>query len=379
MTNANTVSPELATKVTYKRHALLQRIRRRGRTGRLELARSLRISNSRVCELVQQLLDESLLIEHHEGEDRRGRRGVPIMVNAKFGHILGFDMEARRMRLIVVDFAGQTVWQTHRKMGVVRTRQGFIDRICRFIEAGLEQVQSQFNNLLGIGLAVSGLADVENGVILRHELIKEVSNIPLRDLVSDRFGLPCVMEDNIRALTLAEWKEGAAQDMDNFVCLAVRTGVSAGIVINRKLYTGSHGFAGEAGRVYVPIGSSVNHWKYFEKLVSEDALGIPVEGNGFALSEARAHRAGELLGGLLANMATLLDPQAFVLAGDLVQPDGPLWDHAERTFRRLVIPELVDRVQLRPARLGPFAAAIGATHKCFQMLYPKEPMKGAAT
>jgi len=229
--------------------------------------------------------------------------------------------------------------------------------------------------LLGIGLAVSGIADVPNGVILRHELIKDATNIPLRDLVLDHFGLPCAMEDNIRALTLAEWKEGAAQDMDNFVCLAIRTGVGAGIVINRRLYTGSHGFAGEAGRVLVPIGSSVSHWKTFEQIVSEDALDIDVEANSIDLTETRARRASEFLAWHLASIATLLDPQAIVLAGDLVQPGGPLWDHTELTFRRLVIPEISERVQLRPARLGPFAAAIGATHKCFQMLYPKEPVK----
>ena len=54
------------------------------------------------------------------------------------------------------------------------------------------------------------------------------------------------------------------------------------------------------------------------------------------------------------------------------QPDGPLWDTIERTFRRFVLPDVAGRVQLLPARLGPFAAAIGAAHRCFENLYPVE-------
>jgi len=76
------------SKVDFKRHLLLRRIRRFGRIGRLELAKSLRISNSRVCELVQELLDENFLKENHTGEDRRGRRGVPVMLNSQFGRLL---------------------------------------------------------------------------------------------------------------------------------------------------------------------------------------------------------------------------------------------------------------------------------------------------
>ena len=64
---------------------------------------------------------------------------------------------------------------------------------------------------------------------------------------------------------------------------------------------------------------------------------------------------------------------AALVAGTLIQPDGPLYDSMVRTFRRFVLPDIADRVQLLPARLGPFAAALGATHRCFQMLYPSEP------
>jgi len=366
-------APGIEDKVNYKRHAVLHMVRRMRGIGRLELARNLHISNSRVCDLVQLMLDEQLLIEDHPGSDRRGRRGVPVMANPKYGHLLGFDMEAKRMRLVVVDFSGEMVWSDHRVLGSVRTRQGFVDSTLNFIENGIKRIKKDFGNLLGLGLAVSGVTDVRRGVILRHGLIESATDIPLRDLVTDRISVPCFMDDNIRALTLAEWQEGAAQQMQDFVCVAVRTGVGAGIVINGKIYAGSHGFAGEASRIPIPVGPSLTQWKTFEEVVSEHALGVDPSLEEIRIPEQRAKHVGQWLGAQLATIATWLDPQAIVLAGDSLRPGGPLWDHAERTFHRLVLPEIADMVQLRPARLGPFGAAIGATHLCFGGLFPAGP------
>src|SRR5215470_19421936 len=85
----------------FKRHSLLQAMHRRGVSSRLQLARELRISNSRVCDLIEGMVEEGLLREEQVGEQRRGRRGVAVRLNPRFGHLLGFDMEAKRLRLIV--------------------------------------------------------------------------------------------------------------------------------------------------------------------------------------------------------------------------------------------------------------------------------------
>src|SRR5215218_6388991 len=113
MTAPVSLSPEKA-----KRHRLLQRLHRRGAASRLHLARDLSISNSRVCDLVESMLDEGLLYEEAGGGERRGRRGVSIQLNPKYGHLVGFDMEARRMRLVLTDFTGHVIWETRRALRV---------------------------------------------------------------------------------------------------------------------------------------------------------------------------------------------------------------------------------------------------------------------
>ena len=70
------------------------------------LAKELRISNSRVCDLVEHMVEQGLLREDAAAahRQRRGRRGVSVGLNPGFGHLLGFDMEAKRLRLVVTNF-----------------------------------------------------------------------------------------------------------------------------------------------------------------------------------------------------------------------------------------------------------------------------------
>ena len=79
-----------------KRHRLLHALHRRGTASRLHLAKELRISNSRVCDLIEHMVEQGLLREDaaSANRQRRGRRGVSVGLNPAFGHLLGFDMEA---------------------------------------------------------------------------------------------------------------------------------------------------------------------------------------------------------------------------------------------------------------------------------------------
>jgi glucokinase len=178
------------------------------------------------------------------------------------------------------------------------------------------------------------------------------------------------MENNIRAMTLAEWTGGAARGLSSFACVAVRSGVGAGIVLDGRLRPGVHGFCGEIGYMPVPDPGPAAEWKNLQQTVSESALGVDAEAREFDLSEPVARRAGEIVGAQLASMATLLDPEAFVLAGGVLNPEGPVWPHALDAFRATALPELADRVQVLPAQLGPFAAAVGAAHRCLYELFP---------
>ena len=363
---------ELSDSVQYRRNILLRAIRQAGEISRRDLAGQVQMSNSRVCDLVQEILDEGLLVEESPGPERRGRRGVPVRVNASHGCIVGFDMEALRLRIVACDFAGKVLWQKQEKLALPRSKKTLINRILKFIEKGLGEISACCGKILGIGLAGAGVIDIDRGVILHYDMLPCAIDVPLRDLVADATSLPCWMDVNIGALTLAERTSGAGEGLDNFLCYAVRSGIGACLVIDGKVLRGSHGRAGEAGYAVVPTSGCSSQWKRLQMVVSERALKVDAEDAAATIPPAQARKAGELIGGQLASLAALLDPQAIILAGELVQPGSAIYDSMCQTYQRFLLPELADRVPLLPAALGPFAAAIGAAHGCFEMLYPVE-------
>jgi predicted NBD/HSP70 family sugar kinase len=366
------VSPSSKSE-SNKRNMLLQALHRRGPSSRLHLARALHISNSRVCDLVDRMLEQKLLLEDALGGDRRGRRGVSLGLNPGYGQLVGFDMEAKRLRLVATNFAGEVLWQDRATLRPPKDRQALVDTILSFIDTGLKEVRRRFGRPIGFGIAASGVIDAKRGTILHYDLLPHAVDLPIRELIARQVDLPCVMENNIRAMTLAEWCGGAAKGLNTFICMAVRSGVGAGVVLNGRLRGGAHGFCGETGYMVVPTGGPSAQWKQLQQVVSETALGIDAEAEGFDVSDATARRCGELLGAQLASMSALIDPEAFVLAGGLLQTTGRVWPHVVESFRRLALRELAERVHLLPAQLGAFAAAQGAAHRAMYELFPVAP------
>jgi len=204
---------KLYEKLKCKRNVILTRIRRNGPRGRLHLVRRLHMNNSRVCAMVRQMLDDKLILEELTGKSRRGSRPVPLRVSPGYGHLVGFDIEVKCMRLVAVDFAGNPVWKHRAKLSPSNSRDALLARLLGFIEKGIEKVRSEFRNVLGVGLAAPGVVDVRTGTLLHYDLVEQARNLPLRDLVSTRTGLPVSLDENIRCCTLAEWmrRGGAAR------------------------------------------------------------------------------------------------------------------------------------------------------------------------
>ncbi len=100
-----------------------------------------------------------------------------------------------------------------------------------------------------VGVGVPGLVDVERGM-LRHAVNLGVNgdDLPLRDLLAERLGVPVVVENDVNAAALAA---RALVEADDVVYLSVGTGLAAGLVMDGRLRRGEHGAAGEIG--HLPI------------------------------------------------------------------------------------------------------------------------------
>src|SRR5262249_42610460 len=129
------------------------------------------------------------------------------------------------------------------KMNAADTAQTAV----RKIKNAIEMVSGAGPRLLGIGVGVPGTVDIRRGIAVHYEFIRGWRAIPLGEQLSRSFGVPVYLDNNIRAMTLAERLFGGAKEADNFVCLGVRSGIGAGVVVDRKLHRGIGNTAGEIG------------------------------------------------------------------------------------------------------------------------------------
>ena len=106
---------------------------------------------------------------------------------------------------------------------------------------------------------------------------------------------------------------------------------------------------------------------------------MDIEANDFKIPRKKAQVAGELLGARAASLASLLDPEAIVLVGRLLEPGGPLWPFVEETYRNCILPDIAEQVPLLHSRVDSFAAAVGSTQRCFQELFPINPKSNRKT
>ena len=110
-------------------------------------------------------------------------------------------------------------------------------------------------NVGGIGICAPGPLNPKTGVVLNPPNLPGWRNIPLAKLVEKEFGLPSKVENDANAAGLAEVLFGAAVGYRDVFYVTVSTGVGTGIIINRKIYHGKNGVAGEGGHVTIDYRS----------------------------------------------------------------------------------------------------------------------------
>ncbi len=187
---------------------------------------------------------------------------------------------------------------------------------------------------------------------------------PLRARLREATGLPTYVDNDAKALTLAEGWRGAAIGARDYLGMVVSTGVGGGIVLDGRLLDGERGNAGHIGHITVePDGRRCRCGSY--GCLEAEASGTAIAAiTGRPPAEADAAviaRTGTLVGRAVATVATLLDLRLAVVAGSVALGYGDaFFAAAQREIdARARLPYAAGCV-IRPAGLGSDAPLVGA-------------------
>jgi len=245
--------------------------------------------------------------------------------------------------------------------------------------------------ILGIGIGTPGLVDAQQGIV-RNAVNLDWHNLPLRELLQDRYKLPVYIANDSHVAALAECTFGDSRDVSNLIVIKVGRGTGAGIVLDRKLHYGDGFGAGEIGHVAVAEGGELcrcGHYGCLETVTSDRAIIKRVRaiikndppptlrgtlarkrinpdvlvqalaaGDG-AVMQAVAE-AGRYLGIAIANLVGALNVQRVVIAGNAARYGQALLEPIRQTVSQRCLMALADTVQVVTTDLGGDIVILGA-------------------
>jgi glucokinase len=169
--------------------------------------------------------------------------------------LVGVDVGGSKIAVLVVDgdleIRGRLVVPTP-----VGSPDTAADHIAATVAAALETAGVGVERVAAVGVGVPGRVDPDNGVVsLAVNLGWQ--RLPLRDQLERRLGVPCAIENDVRAAAAGIRDRRLLGEVEDFVYLSVGTGISAGVVLGGQLYRGTRGLAGEVGHIVVDADGPV--------------------------------------------------------------------------------------------------------------------------
>ena len=310
---------------------------------------------------------------------------------------IGVDLGGTKMLVGVVD-AVRDIHYEEREASAGRTEEQLVEDLAREIE----EARKARPEVIGAGLGVPCTIDRARGVAVQGVNLP-ITNVPLRDLLGERLGMPVLLDNDANAAALAEHRFGAATGATNAVVLTIGTGIGGGLIINGELYRGSHGAAAELGHMVMVVDGpkcqgACPSYGCAEALASGTALGRfgreaaeyePDSALGKALAAGETvdgklvteaalagdktaigvvGGVGRALGQHLTSLANAFDPDVIVVGGGVATGAGELLlDPAREELERRALPPM-NRVPVRIAELGDDAGMIGAATMALEEL-----------
>jgi putative N-acetylmannosamine-6-phosphate epimerase/predicted NBD/HSP70 family sugar kinase len=261
-------------------------------------------------------------------------------------YAVGVDIGGTAIKAALVDRDGTLTHTCSVPTGAKGGRDSIAASTVQAIQFVLDAAKEQGLSPGVIGIASAGAIDVHTGIVFAAtENLPGWADFNIRNFITDRFCLPVFVENDAHATALAESRFGEGRRFNSFVAMTLGTGVGGGIFIDGRLQRGALGFAGTVGHQVIRVGGrpcNCGRRGCLEAYVSTAALALEYEMASTIRRDKHetdaeiAFRVAQLAAGGdesaiyaydvlaaylsdgLANIFNMLDPEAVILSGGLI-------------------------------------------------------------
>jgi len=272
--------------------------------------------------------------------------------------------------------------------------QAVINRIFSTIDRLLGLRNIDVSQLHSISVACAGAIDFDRGIVTLSPNLPGWRDIPLRDIVKEKYGVNTFLLNDASAAVLSEHRFGAGRGLNNLIYITVSTGIGSGIMINGQLYSGASGGAGEIGHTTIDVNGprcSCGNIGCLEMLASGTAMAreairrikagersSPIKitkgkienitaeevsmaaQGGDSLALEVILQAATYLGVGLVNVVNVFNPEMIIIGGGMSKMGDLLLNPARQVVKERAYQLLAQAVRIVLAELGDNAEVLGA-------------------
>src|SRR3954451_23105576 len=303
--------------------------------------------------------------------------------------VIGIDAGGTKLLGGVVDDALVVHHRVHRTWRGA-DRQEALD----IMVGAVEEVRAAAPDVAAGGGGIPALVEQETGVS-RWSTHLPLENVPFRDLMSERLGLPVEVDNDSNAALIAEHRAGAAKGARHAALLALGTGIGGGLLLDGRIYRGADGLGGELGHMVIDIDGpdcqgACPGRGHMEVLASGTAIGVAGREAGRARPDSELGRrvaagrevagalvtelahdgdpaarealaeVGRRLGAGITSVVNALNPEVVVIGGGAVAAGELLLEPARAYVAQRALPPVRERVRIVPAHFGDESGMLGA-------------------
>lgn len=304
-------------------------------------------------------------------------------------YVIGIDMGGTNTVFGIVDARGTVIASGSIKTAKHSDVNDYVDELYAEITKLMED-NDAVDKINGIGVGAPN-GNYYTGLIENAPNLPWPSPIPFADMMSKKFGIPCIITNDANAAAIGEMTYGAARGMKDFIMITLGTGVGSGIVVNGQMVYGHDGFAGELGHVimkrkngrmcgcgrtgcleaycsatgvartareFLEIRSDESKLRELpiDDITSKDVYDCAVAGD--KLAKEIFEYTGTILGEALADFTAFSSPEAFVIFGGLSKSGDLLMKPVKEAFDKNILPIYRGKIKILLSEMKEADAAV---------------------
>lgn len=229
------------------RGLILKLIATNTNTSRIELSRMSRLTKMSVSNIISEFIDKGLVEETtYETKVNVGRTPIILDISPKAPKFMGVWINRDECTVVLCDLK-LNILKSESKVIIDYDRLSFISTIYDLID----KIKGRRSDIAGIGVSSIGPVDIKKGIILAPPNFYNITNVPIVEILRERYQLPVFLDNHYNAAALAEKLYGNGKEYSDFVFLGITNGIGSGIISEGQIYRNSNGLTSELGHTSI--------------------------------------------------------------------------------------------------------------------------------